>query len=151
MELLSAKRDRPNLSIPVAGNVVKDKHQVAPVRHPGGLLQQGGPRIHGLLFSVRRIEDHDSAGTLTARVKHRSGNRLAIDRPGGVGVPRERKRGKNALAAALGMSWVLLPVAMCRIQRLRWPWPSSVTFTTYLPSGETVASSTLPELVTFSM
>src|ERR1035437_5219698 len=69
MELLSGQRNRPNLSIPVAGNVVKDKYQVAAVGHPGGLLQQGSSRIYGLLFSIGGIENHDSAGFLIARIR----------------------------------------------------------------------------------
>ena len=50
-----------------------------------------------------------------------------------------------------GMIWALLPVAIWRIHRLCWPWPLSTTLTTYLPSDEMVASSTLPEFVSFAM
>ena len=103
MELLAGQRNLSNLPIPVAGNVVKDEQQVASVGHPGGLVQQGASGIYGLLFSVRRIEDHDSAQILTAGVKHRSRNGLAIERPGRIGITRQRKRGQNALAAAIGM------------------------------------------------
>src|ERR1019366_7817555 len=117
MDILSGKRNRSNLSIPVAGNVVKDKHQVAPIGHPSGLLQQGAPGVYGLLFSVSRIENHDSAEIFTARLEHRSRNGLAIDRPGGIGVSRQRKRSQDALAAAIGMANDELGI---RLRRTVW-------------------------------
>ena len=77
------------------------KTRCSRVRHPRRLLQDRGSGVHGLLFPVVRIEQHDASQILGSGIEHRSGNPLAIRRPRRIGISGQRHLGQHALASSV--------------------------------------------------
>ena len=103
MQLAGRRGNLAYLSIPVAGDIVKDEDQVFVVRHPRGFLQDGGSGINRFFLAARGIEQHHAAQILAARIKHGSGDRFAVGRPRRIGISRQGELGQHALAASVGV------------------------------------------------